>query len=557
MGKPIFFVAPNGSNANGDGTFDNPWRTIGKGVANLNGWDTLYIREGTYVEQVVINRSGTAAAPITIAAYPGEEVIIDGRAGVDSPNSGLPSNGDLYGTDSRDGTGYRYIPLVSIEANYIIFEGIHIKRSMGRGLRVWRSGRQTKGVTIRNCKISHSRASGLLLEKDCNEVTIEGCDISRSGNYAPYARPSAELDWSGGLAVKESRNITIKRSLVHENWGEGFIADTQTNGTKNVTVEGCVFYDNMRPSIYLHAVQSVRLEGNLIYHSNNQEFPTSAGIGVSAAEQQYDVNVPVEDVTIVNNIVVGCAHNIGFYLSLPDRYIQRLSLFFNTFVDGQDMAILEGNAKYRDCEFRNNLIYQSNGTPIISGGSGFDNWFSSHNAWSETPPSNVRSDDDMIGDPQLESPEAPRPRGQVDPAWFKIKSGSPVIGQASTDIPVGQDYFGFTRDAQPDMGAHEFQGAVSAASSPNASTDDVKGEPLFSEWTVAASLTAGGFKRFSILSKGAASGTDKVLAFGIQFPDRQCLVYTANQENGPEIFVDVGQALEVYRKQNALLRWMD
>jgi hypothetical protein len=77
------YVSPSGSDSN-PGTLDRPWRTIGKAMATLTAGATAYLRAGVYSEalsgscglgynKLIWTASGTAAAPITISGYPGEE----------------------------------------------------------------------------------------------------------------------------------------------------------------------------------------------------------------------------------------------------------------------------------------------------------------------------------------------------------------------------------------------------------------------------------------------------------------------------------------------------
>ncbi len=75
---PAYFVdAGAGDDAN-DGSKAKPWRTVQHGVRRLKPGDTLYLRGGVYHETVSLTRSGTAEAPIVIASYPGELVVLDG-----------------------------------------------------------------------------------------------------------------------------------------------------------------------------------------------------------------------------------------------------------------------------------------------------------------------------------------------------------------------------------------------------------------------------------------------------------------------------------------------
>lgn len=75
---PAFHVDPaKGDDAN-DGSAARPWRTVQHGANRLRPGDTLLLRGGVYREKVFLTRSGTAAAPVVIAAYPGELPVLDG-----------------------------------------------------------------------------------------------------------------------------------------------------------------------------------------------------------------------------------------------------------------------------------------------------------------------------------------------------------------------------------------------------------------------------------------------------------------------------------------------
>ncbi len=70
---PRYFVSPTGVDAN-NGSEAAPWRKISHALTKLRPGDTLYLRGGTYRENLRIALSG----PITICGYPGEHAIIDG-----------------------------------------------------------------------------------------------------------------------------------------------------------------------------------------------------------------------------------------------------------------------------------------------------------------------------------------------------------------------------------------------------------------------------------------------------------------------------------------------
>ncbi|MBX6315184.1 MAG: DUF1565 domain-containing protein [Isosphaeraceae bacterium] len=76
-GAKWFVDAARGDDA-ASGTEQAPWRTLGHALRQLKPGDTLYLRGGTYYENISLSRSGTAEAPITIGSFPGELAVLDG-----------------------------------------------------------------------------------------------------------------------------------------------------------------------------------------------------------------------------------------------------------------------------------------------------------------------------------------------------------------------------------------------------------------------------------------------------------------------------------------------
>jgi hypothetical protein len=77
-----YYVAPNGNDAN-NGSASAPWATLTKALPKLKAGQTLYVRGGTYVGDVIIKGSsglqkGTANQPITVTAFPGENPLVKG-----------------------------------------------------------------------------------------------------------------------------------------------------------------------------------------------------------------------------------------------------------------------------------------------------------------------------------------------------------------------------------------------------------------------------------------------------------------------------------------------
>lgn len=75
---PAYFVDGGGGNDQNDGSRDKPWKTINRALTSIHAGDTLYLRGGTYYEQVALRLIGKKDAPITLRCFPGEQAVIDG-----------------------------------------------------------------------------------------------------------------------------------------------------------------------------------------------------------------------------------------------------------------------------------------------------------------------------------------------------------------------------------------------------------------------------------------------------------------------------------------------
>lgn len=96
---PAVFVSPAGDDA-ADGSERTPWRSISHALGRAEPGQTIYLRGGTYFENVYCAAAGTADAPITLRSFPGERVIIDGgipEFQLDPANAWRPAPGGAPG----------------------------------------------------------------------------------------------------------------------------------------------------------------------------------------------------------------------------------------------------------------------------------------------------------------------------------------------------------------------------------------------------------------------------------------------------------------------------
>ncbi len=76
--SPAFFVDAARGDDTKDGSEKAPWKTVNHALRRLSAGDTLYLRGGTYAENVYCAVAGTEDKPVTIRAFPGEQAVIDG-----------------------------------------------------------------------------------------------------------------------------------------------------------------------------------------------------------------------------------------------------------------------------------------------------------------------------------------------------------------------------------------------------------------------------------------------------------------------------------------------
>jgi hypothetical protein len=138
-GPKLYVDAARGDDRNA-GTAATPWKTLAHALRQLKPGDTLYLRGGTYYEKVALTRSGTAEAPITIAAYPGELAIIDGglREFQESPATAWEpfpggADGEFISTRTYPHADQRKVPTQFLPGGWEPLWGIEDERPLALG----------------------------------------------------------------------------------------------------------------------------------------------------------------------------------------------------------------------------------------------------------------------------------------------------------------------------------------------------------------------------------------------------------------------------------------
>lgn len=494
-----YHVSTNGNNQN-PGTSAQPWRNIQHGVNQLKAGDTLIVHGGTYVETVNISVSGTADNPIVIRAAEGESPEVDGRAGVESKNSGLPTGpfSSCVPDDAPTNQGYCHhdIPMVHVRSSSnIVWDGIDIKRGLGRGFQASTLDAHSDNVTVKNCKIYGHRATGVQAWYNTN-FTIDNCEIFDNANFAPFSRGGSYLNWPGAISGKGCSFITIKNCVIHDNWGEQTIFDANDGGSHDVTIQDCIYYDNFA-GLGLHAVKNVTLERCYFYRSTtdkNTPSPFAKGpteqIILTPAEQSWMEQISTENVTIRNNIVVDGWTSVALRGGASDKPIANALIANNTFVNSHPKgpgSVYAWAVNKSDIRIRNNIIYNVNGAKLVDDAGGRTNsgYTYSNNYWSSAPPNNILHDTatDVINgsSPFIDVNFAPD-KGQGDANKYKLVDSAGAVNKAAdlgTLEGFRDDYFRSLRNGSWDIGGHELNGSGGEAGFITAdfSASPVEGQP--------------------------------------------------------------------------------
>lgn len=140
------YIAPDGNDATGDGTKENPWFDLQKAVNAATPGTHIICRGGTYKQKVQgdgkftvrIKTSGTAEAPIVIRCYDGEKPVFDFVDGLTAERIGERG--------------------LTITGDYWWLFGLHITHAADNGIKLEGSHNR-----IERCEFSYNLDTGLQL----------------------------------------------------------------------------------------------------------------------------------------------------------------------------------------------------------------------------------------------------------------------------------------------------------------------------------------------------------------------------------------------------------
>jgi len=213
-GRDIVIAAPRaslyvddaGSDSN-PGTEAAPFATIQKGVDEAIAGGTVHVAAGTYVEQVVINKSltlqgsgtPTVQAPASPAAYKFPESSAWWEPVVFAFGGTADAGGNISGTE-----------VVSVTISGFVVDGNDRAPSSGKrsaGILLRNADATVTGNTVRRMYVDGAETFGIIAYGDCNPLTIS------SNNVSGYARGGITANGDIG-PLPDPANVLIQGNTV-------------------------------------------------------------------------------------------------------------------------------------------------------------------------------------------------------------------------------------------------------------------------------------------------------------------------------------------------------
>jgi parallel beta-helix repeat protein len=399
-----FYVAPppGGNDAN-PGTLGSPWATLQHAADVIQPGDTVLVRAGSYAG-AQFTTSGTAALPIVVQAFPGEEVEIV----ADNPST--PDGINLEG------------------ASYMTVAGFRVDGRTRAGIRAV----LCEHVTIRDNRTDANGRWGIFTGF-CDDLLIEGNVTTNSfDEHGIYVSNSGDRPMIRGNLIFGNNANGIHMNGDVSQGGDGVIRDA--------VVENNVIYDNGvagGSGINCDGVQDSILRNNLIFDTH------ASGISL----YRIDGGQPSTGNKVYNNTVL-VASDGRWGLNVRD---------------GSSGNLVRNNVFYSDHSFRGAMSISMDSLPGFSSDSNaVEDRFTLDDGDSVLTLAQWRTQTGQDADSFATTPAALF----VDLAGddYHPRDGSPLLDAGETLAEVPTDLEGTSRPLGPayDVGAYEGAGVIFA-----------------------------------------------------------------------------------------------
>ncbi|MCK5321573.1 right-handed parallel beta-helix repeat-containing protein, partial [Candidatus Pacearchaeota archaeon] len=282
--------------------------------------DTVYVKAGTYEEQVTPANSGTVSNRIYYKAYPGDMVIIDGG-------------------NSRDYGFYLE------NDDYITIEGFNFQNTVTAGI----SFRFSDYVELKNNTAASAGRWGFYsaYSSDALLESNEGHGNSEHGYYAA----------NGG------DNIIVRNNIFYDNTRTGFQFNADGHEIMyNALIEGNIVYDNVESTMDFVGLYNSVIQNNLAYNSQSKSMVFwDSGYGSWMGCK--------------NNLVIGNTFHMASGVDREGILVRSFStnntIKNNIFYTFNSPALEIRADSVQDTLTDNNILYNSQGDKVLWAGNSY------------------------------------------------------------------------------------------------------------------------------------------------------------------------------------------
>jgi hypothetical protein len=269
-----YYTATNGSDAQSCAQATSqgaPMRTIIAGIACLQAGDTLYIRGGTYTEQLqggvdLLWPSGTSwSSPITIAGFPGETAIIQPGPGcpyfVIGMDSGHVVQYLIFDNLTLDGANCGdSVVKIHLTAGYIRVQNSVIKNNLGNGFLVGGTGHnEFLHLNVFNTGLS-DYGHGFYITSTSN--LVDNSLIHDMHGYGVQVYQGADFVSANNNTVKNNKIWNTGQNGL----GRSLNAMILSSGDNNVAYNN-ILWDNQGGIDVNYNAPNAKVYNNTIYHN--------------------------------------------------------------------------------------------------------------------------------------------------------------------------------------------------------------------------------------------------------------------------------------------------
>ncbi|VVB89732.1 Right handed beta helix region [uncultured archaeon] len=414
-----YYVAKTG-NDNNPGTEQSPWLTITKATNTLVAGDTVYIKEGTYNENVLIKNSGSPGKFITFAAYPGDSVTIDG--------TGLSV--DMY-----DGLvqipGSSYINLSGLRVINSKFTGIMVGRDYG-------TNALPSNIILEKNYISNTAASAIFVENGKN-IILDGNEITKAQTMEGLSQQAGET-----ISLVNVDGFEIRNNKLYQN---NFESINAKEGSSNGKIYNNDISQHESAGIYVDAWSGNSHDIEIFSNKVHDGRVSGRGIALAIENGGTLKNVKVYNNIIYNNAATGI--DLSWYSkgTIDNISITSNTVYNNGLIDSWGGGISADYSPATNVIIRNNIVSKNNHYSIRSKNT---NAVIDHNLIDGY----IGSQDEVKGSDYVEG--SPEFINQAN-ADFHLRSTSPAIEKGSINSVPNMDFDGNMRprNASYDIGAFE------------------------------------------------------------------------------------------------------